>query len=253
MVFVERISHITAQVEYGLVPADSQLRRYDEKGCLIGNERMELLSPMVFEDTVRGTFFFAERRPLSPASSPTQEKKGDDKDDKASEKKDEEQKLKRKGSKGKKANTNGTQDKEKVDKDATSQPSIPTLLEQLVKLRVLRIIPNVRCKSIEHKGACLVRVLLTDSEVCTSFRSNATSADKHSRSLIHAPAPVIHTFFTKLLSTHVSRYVSPLHKTKSLIKQWLYRFVQAVVPCPFAVAYTTAAKPASPPIGHSTA
>jgi len=218
MVFVERISHITAQVEYGLVPADSQLRRYDEKGCLIGNERMELLSPMVFEDTVRGTFFFAERRPLSPASSPTQAKKGDDKEDQTTEKKEEEQKLKRQGSKGKKADTNGAHDKEKADKDTTAQPSIPTLLEQLVKLRVLKIIPNVRCRSIEHKGACLVRVLLTDSEVRIPFRSIATSADKYPRSLIHAPVRAIHTFFTRLLSTRVSRYVFPLRKTKNLVK-----------------------------------
>lgn len=111
MVFVERVKHIATQVEYGLIPADPSERKYDEKGMLVDNEGMELLSPTVWEDTVKGTFFFAERRP----------------------------------------------------NEANSK--YPTLLEQLVTLKVLEIIPTVRCRSIEHQGACLVRILLVDDEV----------------------------------------------------------------------------------------
>jgi hypothetical protein len=209
MVFVERISHITAQVEYGLIPANSQLRRYDEKGGLIGNEGMELLSPTVFEDTVRGTFFFAEKRPLLPTANPTQAKKGDGKGDKIPGKKGEEEQLKRTGGKGSKKKSDDVQNKGKADKDTVVPPSIPTLLEQLVKLRVLKIIPNIRCKSIQHRGACLVRVLLTESEVSAPLLSLNVSTYMYPRSPIHAPVHAIHIFSTKPLCTHGSRYAPP--------------------------------------------
>ncbi|KAG8785953.1 hypothetical protein FRC16_001843 [Serendipita sp. 398] len=146
MIFVERVSHITAQVEYGLIPADPKSRKYDEQGFLLGNEGMELLSPKVYEDTPRGAFFFAERRPTAkPSAKPEQGKKSTgQKPGERKEKKNE----------------------EKGEKDLPGIPAvIPTLLDQLVKLRVLRIIPNIRCRSIQHSGACLVRILLSDSEV----------------------------------------------------------------------------------------
>ncbi|KIM28221.1 hypothetical protein M408DRAFT_308755 [Serendipita vermifera MAFF 305830] len=158
MVLVERVAHITAQVEYGLVPADPTLRRYDEEGKLIGNEMMELLSPTVFEDTARGTFFFAERRPVTTPPAGTSKEASDE-----GEKETGGTEQKAKGSKGKDTSEEGFK--------ANTAPPIPTLLDQLVKLKVLSIIPNVRCKSIEHKGACLVRVLLNDSEIAHSCSS----------------------------------------------------------------------------------
>jgi hypothetical protein len=163
MVFVERISHITAQVEYGLIPADPKLRRYEEKGTLTGNEGMELLSPPVFEDTARGTFFFAERRPVVPANNTGESKEGGN-EGTAEKKKNEQEKLKRKGKKSQDVGD----DEGKDNQETIAPPTIPTLLDQLVTLRVLRIIPNVRCRSIEHRGACLVRVLLEDSEASVS-------------------------------------------------------------------------------------
>lgn len=168
MVLVERVSHITAQVEYGLVPADPKLRRYDETGNLVGNERMELLSPTVFEDTVRGTFFFAERRPVVP-TTPSRSKEVKGQQEKEQKKMDDNEQILKKGDcKGKKDGED-TLNKANERKKGIHLETIPTLLEQLIKLKVLAIIPNVRCKSIEHKGACLVRILLKDYEVSFSF------------------------------------------------------------------------------------
>lgn len=177
MVFVERVSHITTMVEYGLIPADSKERKYDEKGVLVGNEGMELLSPKVYEDTVQGTFFFAERRPRIQNEQKEKQKQ---------EKKDQ----------GKDRKKN--KDAKKEDEDS---PKIPTLLEQLVKLRVLKIIPTVRCKSIQHSGACLVRILLSDNEVSpphplveslpranwNSQIAHSCSSPRHSYFLYEAP------------------------------------------------------------------
>ncbi|KAG8821720.1 hypothetical protein FRC17_009750 [Serendipita sp. 399] len=147
MIFVERVSHITAQVEYGLIPADPKLRKYDEQGLLLGNEGMELLSPKVHEDTPRGSFFFAERRPIVRLVEKKElEKKSEDK-------KPVEGKEKRADEQA------GTRD------PPGTAATIPTLLDQLVQLGVLRIITNVRCRSIQHAGACLVQILLSDSEV----------------------------------------------------------------------------------------
>ncbi|CAG7850439.1 SubName: Full=Uncharacterized protein {ECO:0000313/EMBL:CCA69607.1} [Serendipita indica DSM 11827] len=151
MIFVERVSHVTAQVEYGLVPADAKLRRYDEQGNLVGNEGMELLSPKVCEDTVRGTFFFAERRGALPSPKNRALKKEESQES------------------GKGAPSINGQDVETIQAEQELEPQeIPTILEQLVELRVLRIIPSIRCRSREHAGACLVRILLPDSEVLVS-------------------------------------------------------------------------------------
>ncbi|CCA69607.1 hypothetical protein PIIN_03546 [Serendipita indica DSM 11827] len=156
MIFVERVSHVTAQVEYGLVPADAKLRRYDEQGNLVGNEGMELLSPKVCEDTVRGTFFFAERRGALPSPKNRALKKEESQES------------------GKGAPSINGQDVETIQAEQELEPQeIPTILEQLVELRVLRIIPSIRCRSREHAGACLVRILLPDSEIghsCSSPR-----------------------------------------------------------------------------------
>ncbi|KAG8827593.1 hypothetical protein FRC17_007778 [Serendipita sp. 399] len=146
MIFVERVSHITAQVEYGLIPADPKLRKYDEQGSLLGNEGMELLSPKVYEDTPRGSFFFAERRPIiTPVEKKELEKKSDDKKPVQRKEKHTDEQA-------------GTRDPPRT------AATIPTLLDQLVQLGVLRIFTNVRCRSIQHAGACLVRILLSDSE-----------------------------------------------------------------------------------------
>jgi len=200
MVFAERVSHITAQVEYGLIPADTKLRRYDENGNLAGNEKMELLSPTVFEDTMRGTFFFAERRPPMPSQS----RRGDQNEGRAAEKKGEEEGLKRKGSTGKRS-TAAVNEKGKDSQETTAPQAIPTLLEQLIKLGVLKIIPSVRCRSTEHRGACLVRVLLNDSEASTP-NSTMNMADLYPRLRTHALVHVIHISSMRRLRTPASRY-----------------------------------------------
>jgi hypothetical protein len=173
MIFVERVSHVTAQVEYGLVPADPKLRKYDEAGSLIGNEGMELLSPRVYEDIVRGTFFFAERRPLSDPAlvnitnvNAAAKWKGDKMND------NEESPLEKEvGAKGRRIamiqgeSVSGSGKNNSKFKHKQKSNGIPTLLEQLVALGVLQIVPHVRPRSREHAFACLVRVLLSESEV----------------------------------------------------------------------------------------
>ncbi|KAG9034904.1 hypothetical protein FS842_003770, partial [Serendipita sp. 407] len=75
------------------------------------------------------------------------------------------------------------ENEEKGEKDLPGIPAvIPTLLDQLVKLRVLRIIPNIRCRSIQHSGACLVRILLSDSEI-----GHSCSSPRHTYVLYEAP------------------------------------------------------------------
>jgi hypothetical protein len=161
MIFVERVSHITAQVEYGLVPADPKLRNYDAKtGEMIGNEGMELLSPKVFEDTFRGMFFFAERRPV-----PTTERGTGEEGEKAVVGEHDRPPIVK--SSRRRTMRRFLPESPPKQKRVTAIESIPTLLEQLVKLKVLMIVPTVRCRSVEHSGACLVQILLSDSEVST--------------------------------------------------------------------------------------
>lgn len=64
MIFVERVRHVTAHVEYGLVPADPEARELDKSGNMIGNEGMENLSPLVYQDVPARSFFYAELRPV---------------------------------------------------------------------------------------------------------------------------------------------------------------------------------------------
>lgn len=198
MIFVERVVHITAQVEYGLVPADARLRRYDENGALIGNEGMELLSPKVHEDTLRGTFFFAERRSAQPTYIAPHKVSSDQ--DKGSQKRKGKVQFEcgrtlglelgfGSGVQGNKGETalgreEGAKDrrlatiqashkvKQKEGKATTNvdASAVPTLLDQLVMLGVLKIIPYVRSRSREHGRACLVQVLLSDSEVSMQLR-----------------------------------------------------------------------------------
>ncbi|PVG01604.1 hypothetical protein CPB86DRAFT_699034 [Serendipita vermifera] len=170
MIFVERVSHITAQVEYGLVPADPKLRKYDARtGAMVGNEGMELLSPRVFEDTPRGMFFFAERRPV-PKEEGEQEAGTNG------------QLQIVRNSRWRRMASERSLDESPQKKKIGTTSSIPTLLEQLVRLKVLRIVPTVRCRSIEHGGACLVHILLSNSEI-----AHACYSPKHTYFLYEAP------------------------------------------------------------------
>jgi len=136
----------------------------------------------VHEDTVRGTFFYAERRPPSPQGVNVSGEKDADDTKNANKKDPEVQKSKSKGTKGKTQDKGDTGDKAKEEKETKQSTTIPTLLDQLVNLKVLKIIPSVRCKSIEHKGACLVRVLLTDLEI-----AHSCSSPRHNYVLYEAP------------------------------------------------------------------